>query len=434
MLDADGDPAPNNEVILWGQSRRFGKTSKGHWAETNTNQAGEYRFIGLSSGTYYVSATAGTWGYSARQLPVDSSGKVTKVHDLTTFYPAGLSLADAQGITIESGQEQSGIDIRIQRGRTLSVKGRIAGMSGSPSKYSLSATIEEGIGWTSEAGKILPNGDFELAELPPGKHRLMLLDHGANGLQTVGKAEVDLTDQDVTGVVINPFKPAQVRVRVVLEGEEDKPLTTGSVSLRPAQAADAIGFLTQFQPQNGTYIIDGVPPDKYRVWFNNASDCYLKSVQSGERTLNPESIDVGDGAVLNLVMTYSKNVGSLSGDVEVPQDQPRNSASVLLISEEISPELGGILPASLDQTLHFSSAHLRPGKYLAFAAQDSDWDLWKNADFVKLLQSEGKEVELHEKEGCHRSSQVDYQRRNRSRSEAAWDLVPVASRNPRIRF
>ncbi len=405
VLDADGDPVSNNEVILWTPASTHGNRRASHRADTTTDQSGEYRFVGLSSGTYYVSASAGAWGYSARQVPVDASGKVTKVHDLTTFYPAALSLTDAQAVIIESGQEQPGIDIRIQRGATLSVKGRVAGISGSPSKYSLRASVDDGRGWTSEAGKFLPNGDFEFAELPPGKHTLMLLDRGPNGSEVIGKTEVNLAEQDLTGVVITAFRPGQVRVRVAIEGEEDKPLTAGSVFLNPAaDGTSAMNSLSQYRPQNGTYVIDGVPPGKYRVWFNNATDCYLKSVQSGERVVNPESIDVGDGAVVSLLMIFSKNGASLSGDIEVLQDQPKTSISVLLISEDASPklpaELGGIVSPSLDQTLHFSSAHLRPGKYLAFAAQESDWNLWKNPDFVKPLQAEGVEVELHEKEGA----------------------------------
>lgn len=41
---------------------------------------------------------------------------------------------------------------------------------------------------------------------------------------------------------------------------------------------------------------------------------------------------------------------------------------------------------------------LPPGKYLAFATQESDFDLWDDADFVQLLEPEASALELHENE------------------------------------
>jgi hypothetical protein len=188
----------------------------------------------LLPGTYCVSASAGLWGHGVRQIPVDRSGKVTKLHDLTTFYPAALSLADAQPVSVTAGQEQPDIDIRMQRGPTLSVKGTIAGGTGSLSKYSVTSGFQDGWGATSVVGTILPSGEFTFPELPPGKHELRLLEEGTSGQHVVGKTEVNLTDEDLTGVVIAAFKPAKVRMRVVIEGEEDRPLTAGTVSLMPS--------------------------------------------------------------------------------------------------------------------------------------------------------------------------------------------------------
>ncbi len=211
---------------------------------------------------------------------------------------------------------------------------------------------------------------------------------------------MSLGDQDLTGVVITPFKPSQVGVRVVIEGEEDKPLTSGSVFLNPVQpAGDDMSRLMQYQPQNGTYVIDGVPPGKYQVWFTNDSDCYLKSVQAGERAVDPEAIEVGEGATLDLRMTFSRNGANLTGDVEVLQDQSNRSVHVLVLSEEPG-ELSEFRyrEADLDQSLHFSMEHIRPGKHLALATQEIPSDLWNNPDFVTLLRSDAVEVELHEKE------------------------------------
>ncbi|MFZ0594121.1 MAG: hypothetical protein WAM39_26930 [Bryobacteraceae bacterium] len=185
---------------------------------------------------------------------------------------------------------------------------------------------------------------------------------------------------------------------MVIEDEEDKPLTTGSVTLMPEHwDGTGSGLLYGYQPRNGAYVIDNIHPGKYGISFTNAPGCYLKSVQSGTQTLDPQSIAIEDGASLDLLMIYSKNVASVTGDIETPPDQPAHSAHVLLLCEDSTPECD-MASADLDQSLHFSNDHIRPGKYLAFAAQDNDSDLWKNADFIKLIQSEAVEIDLHEKE------------------------------------
>jgi hypothetical protein len=380
VVDADGDPLPGLEVGLWRRSGKLHDFRDQPQDSTVASHTGEYRFDGLDPGVYYLSAKTQAPAADARQLPVDSNGKISKLRDLVTYYPAALSLEDAQGVTIEIGREQSGADIRMQRGLTFSIKGKIEKAPGSVLKYSLTT------GYASAVP--LPNGDFVVKDLPPGKHKIALLETGANGRLMVGSTEVTLTDRDATGVTITPYKPAEIRVRVVIEGEEDTPVTTAAMKVQPV---DEIGGFFIIGPQNGVYISSYRTPGKYHAEVYNVDCCFLKSFRSGDQTLDPESFDVPDGAVLDILMTFSRDVASLTGDVEAPQDQ---SVHVLLIATETSKSI----ELTLDQTLHFSNSKLRPGKYWAFAAEDPDADLWDNPDFVKAVQSQGNEIDLHEKE------------------------------------
>ena len=125
-------------------------------------------------------------------------------------------------------------------------------MIGSLSKYELMVDATEESGGPSQHVRILPRGDFVIDELPPGKHRLGLVDSGVSGPKEVGFTEVNLVNQNVPEVVITPFKAAQVRVRVVMEGEEDKPFTPGSVWLTPDHSDESSsGTLVQHQPRMG---------------------------------------------------------------------------------------------------------------------------------------------------------------------------------------
>ncbi len=385
VVDSDGDPMSGTQVLLLS---RLNDMIIHH---TSTNSAGEYRFDNVPPGAYLISADVSGWRYPVRHIPVDSQGKVTNLRQTTTFYPSALSRSEAQSIKVEGGAEKSGIDIRVQRVPTMTVTGKIEGLSGAVSKYSLVTD-------TSESATIQPNGDFVLTGLPPGDHRLKLMEPGSNELCVVGRAEVTLTDQDVTGIEITPFPPAKVRVRVVLESEPDKPLTRGSVALISLEKPDNNSRFGNHEPRDGAYFFDGVTPGKYLVDFNN-TDGYLKSVQSGGQPLDSLSIDVSEGADLDLLVTYCRNVASLGGDVAVSQDQSGSPVSVMLLLEgpELPYQMNYRWP-QLDQSFHFADHHLRPGKYLAFAMQDSDADLWYDAQFIEAVKSEAAEVELHEKD------------------------------------
>jgi hypothetical protein len=404
VLDADGDPVPDGAVTIFTRVRSGGNMHDSNEETVSTNRAGEYHFDGLAPGTYYVGASGGGSAHlSQPPLAVDSSGKVTKVRDLHTFYSSSTSIAEAQGVRVESGQEQAGIDIRLLRGRLMSLKGRIAGGSGT-SKYAVTARSSAGTESAFEIGTVLPNGEFAFTDLPPGTHHLTLMNNAGNSAQAIGETEVTMADQDVTGVVITAFKPAQLRVRVVMEGEEDKPLTSGSVFIVPAQGTEpGERGSSAWQARNGTYELGGVAPGKYRLWFSGAVKAYLKAVQAGGRMLDPQAIDVPEGAEFDLVLMFSRSVATVSGDVEEPReksDDPLRGVLVpegLLIDGYVGVWDRAIHWETLDQSRHFLDEDVRPGKYLAFGVRGADYELWSNAEFVKAVRAEGTELEVGER-------------------------------------
>lgn len=153
----------------------------------------------------------------------------------------------------------------------------------------------------------------------------------------------------------------------------------------------------QHQPRDGLYILDNVAPGIFGIWFENVPGRYLKSVQAGGAIAEHDSIKVAEGAAL--LVTFSRNVAALSGDVELTQDQAEHTANVLVLAEgenEVSPQKYHW--PELDQSFHFNVTNLRPEKYRVFAIEDGDTEPWTNSEFLKALQSEGVEVELHEKD------------------------------------
>jgi hypothetical protein len=234
--------------------------------------------------------------------------------------------------------------------------------------------------------------------LSPGEHRIALLRNGTNDSEEIGTTEIYLGDENVNGVVLTPFTPATVRVRVMQEGS-GRPLTAGSVSLGPNEEDGSVApGLSQLKPQNGIYIFHGVRSGKYQITFaGNQVGSYLKSVDAGGRFLDPSAIEVAENSSLDLVMTYSDKIASVTGDVDVGQEGFKGSFRILLIDEN-AVEWAKVFSTEPDQSFHFSVSNLRPSKYLAFAAQEGDFDLWTDSQFLAAMEEKATKLELHESE------------------------------------
>jgi hypothetical protein len=108
-------------------------------------------------------------------------------------------------------------------------------------------------------------------------------------------------------------------------------------------------------------------------------------------------VDVAEASNLDVLLTFSKNVAAVRGEVEISQDQVAHSTHVVLVAEDPSLHLNKIFYASPDQFFHFAEENIPPGRYNAFATED-DLDLWDNTEFIKLLQPKAAHVELQEKQ------------------------------------
>ncbi len=397
VLDRDGDPAPGYDVLLLAKHAGRKNDEPRIADQTTTDHEGQYRFDGLMPGSYYVRAgpgdDAGPVG-AIKQITVDSAGNPVNLHPYRTFFPSGLSLTAAQKLHLRGGQEQAGVDIHVQSGPLLSVTGKVSGeTAGALSRCRVRAAADNEADLSGKDGRLAPDGSFAIQDLPPGKYVITLLEEGGSGVRKMGATELELADQNITGLVITRFEPARVRVRVVME-KENRPLTVGSVHLELiGGGSNSQASQDQFTPQNAIYVLDDVEPGRYSVSYTKLRHCFLKSVTSDGHEVSPDGIEIASGAHLDVILTYSTNVASVSGDLERPQNKPSEAPQVVLLGEDGSRE-----NVATDQFLHFSVEDKRPGKYLAFAAEERDPDLWSNDGFLALMRSAGTALELHEGE------------------------------------
>ncbi|PYT02355.1 MAG: hypothetical protein DMF65_06805, partial [Acidobacteria bacterium] len=119
VTDAQGEPLVAVSVRAYRVHDLDGRASSGPYAFTNedrTDDRGVYRIYGLQPGVYVVFAGGSSNSFGPFASPFAS--------DAPTFYPSSTRDTAAE-VTVRSGQDTSGVDIRYRDEQGHSVTGRV---------------------------------------------------------------------------------------------------------------------------------------------------------------------------------------------------------------------------------------------------------------------------------------------------------------------
>lgn len=180
-----------------------------------TDDRGAFRLFNLRPGEYRVCVEPGATGTPARDDPVSDSER-----RLRTCYPDALHEGDGQVIVLTSG-DASGIDIRVQRGRTYSIMGFVLDSSGAPMVGGTVSLLRgEGSGTSQDIQ--LTEGRFLARGLPAGNYTIGAEIGGPSSYQDKREREVGLLDlrveSDLEGIVLQTAKGARITGRVEFDG------------------------------------------------------------------------------------------------------------------------------------------------------------------------------------------------------------------------
>jgi hypothetical protein len=128
ISDDTGDPIDAVTVMAlrsryWNGRRQLVPTGQGF---TQSDDAGQFRILGLAPGTYYIMAsTRETW-------TVNSSGTPQVMGYAPTYFPGTTTATDARRITVALGRETINTDFSLVPGRAASVSGTAFDVQGKP--------------------------------------------------------------------------------------------------------------------------------------------------------------------------------------------------------------------------------------------------------------------------------------------------------------
>ena len=391
VLDAEGEPLPGAEVIVWQRLRGQNGGGPDEVDRTHADGQGAFHISQLSPGTYYLSANSGSLYESRYVNPfVDSRGQMPREREVETFYAASFTFADATAVELKAGQKLDNLVLALRKTRLRRVTGRIVTPPRSGFLYFESET-ETG----ADDGGAIPissDGSFAKADLPPARYSFRLKD----GQKLIARKDVDLSAGDALGITLEPTETVDVPVTFRTEGKgpafRPRPAGPGwGASMLVREGSDeAVGVQ---MADDGTYRFPGVERGAYRLQIELAGQkLYLKGVTYGGETQTGDKVDLRSARPGGLEITLSSNVAEVQGRVTAVEDESADLTVILV--DEAKVRIAG--EAGTDQKGRFRMPGLAPGKYRLFAIQGFDDDEWGSPELAKVLEAKSVELELKE--------------------------------------
>jgi hypothetical protein len=361
-----------------------------------TDDAGQFRLLGLSPGTYYVRAMLReTW-------TVTDNGVTQMFGYAPTYFPGTTSVGDARRVTVGIGQEVGNIDFSLVPGRAATVSGMAFDALGRPLAGQSVNLSQETRGpemmmmMSAGSSPVAADGAFTIRNVPPGEYKLTARSSGDKGIEAA-TAPIIVNGVDVDNVQLTTTPGWSMQGRVVTE--------TGEA---PALARDRIRILPQlvngdFDPRMG-----GNNPDNGRVkddWSFAFTGAYGPSrirvtLPDGwmVKTIRHSAIDIAD-AVLeprsgedysNVEVVISNKVTTVSGLLTDANGAPIADGTVIVFSTESDRWSEGsrfVRSARPDQQGQYQIKGLPGGEYFAVAIDYVQDGMWNDPEYLESIRS-----------------------------------------------
>jgi hypothetical protein len=360
---------------------------------TRSDEEGNYEFPDLRAGTHTVSASKpGFSPVSAADLPGYAR----------TYYPGTPNTGEAQFVAIDLAQEYSALDFALSRIVTARVTGKAFDAMGAPytaGSLTLAPSLRSGSVTSVAVGaKILGDGSFEFANVPPGQYVIQAY-RGRTNPSTEGEfgaLAVAVNGVDVTDLVLRTSPGSTIKGRLTFDGS-DPP--RGTIDLSPV-AVDA-----DLSPSGGGRIAHAYINSDWTFELSGISGPRRLELVAVPTGWTLKAVLVGGVDVADMPLTFGRPNQSLS-DVEVvltsrvttfngvvtdDAGRPASEATVIACSTDHDRWYSGsrfLRKAMAARDGTFSLTGLPPGDYHVMAVRRvpiEGEDAWQDRDLLESL-------------------------------------------------
>jgi hypothetical protein len=396
-----------------------------------TNDRGEFRLYGIPPGRYFliVSAPATADVRLGTVVSQDPRTRLNAVEQFrrfeTAFYPGTSDVSKASWLEMEPGRELSGIDVVVREQATYRVRGRVVDESTGQTPdqtagfVSLSVFPRTPLPATGSqfSNRPMPDGTFELANVPAGPHVLVALlqplpNRVAQGQPLplepparLARLDIDVLNMDLENVLVSFAPLARIAGKYNLDGKVINNLPgfdqiravfvpTGNAT-RVAIPARLIREHSSSQP-DGAFLYDGVVPGEYDLRFNGLpSNVYVRDARYGNADVLTKPIRISSGNPDVLTITVSDKAGQIEGKIEDWATRQGVTTEVTLIPNQNRDLPGFYRSTSVDGSGHFKLGSIPPGDYKLFAWDDIRYEYF-DPDFLRRVEDKGVPVVVRE--------------------------------------
>lgn len=401
VLDEEGEPVQGAQIQVLTRRMQRGFRNWVAMRGNATNDLGEFRIAGVQPGKVILQVSPPGMRRGAPPVSGQAQPQGPARGYVPMFYPGVLDPSQALTIDVKPGMEITNLDITLRRTEVFRITGRALDVNGEPmQRFVLTATRVDqagGTGPSSVSGRARPDGTFTVDNLPPGDYNVAVRKlAGGPQNRAVGTATVSIGSADVNGLVVQVSEGVTVTGKVEVAGQPATPVDLSSlrVTLLPAEAGMMILGVRPGQPAaDGSFVMQGVAPGKYRIPAVSPQGLYLSQVLVGGQDYFGKDLDLTGSAPGPLRIIYRADGATISGTVETGDSKPVTPPVAVIVPA--SPEWrAAIQPrqANVDDAGSFRFENLRPGDYLLWVFDDADLSELSDPDFLLAMQEKAVKV------------------------------------------
>lgn len=430
---ADGDPVINGSI------NAFRKTD-GRWRRVYvggpsddrvlTDERGVYRISGLLPGEYLVGAAEQKMGIELTTQDSSDGNQLNRSLLPATYYDGATSLSSATVLQVQSGEEETGINITLVEPSAHIISGLVTLSTNSlpvvRGRVSLrrkgeterASDLEEPVVNTDDEGRFIFDevyeGSYALKVTPPQDISAFRDDPIASRASVVQvkkfvpkRLDLIVAGSDLTN--LNIVVSGGRRVSGVVTVDGGKPLPRAAPIVMESVDGYAGEPLFGLAQQDGSFTVEGVAAGRYyiRTTVPPGNEYYTKSVMHDRLDLTHEALIVKEDEDINGVrVVLSPDVARFTGRVLASDGKtPRGGVGILFVSADpveqttMSRRMYGYTNA--DGTFRVTGA---PGDYLAIIMRPAEsWYQVRGDEMVArtakaqrltLLPGENKKIDL----------------------------------------
>ncbi|HEX8161550.1 MAG TPA: carboxypeptidase-like regulatory domain-containing protein [Pyrinomonadaceae bacterium] len=278
VTSAEGKPVVAERVTLVDADQPL-RSGPGAWVinpfEFETDDRGVYRLYGVPAGRYLVSVGQDR---EAGTITVGPAG----AQYTRTYHPNATDPAQAKIVELAAGAEARDVDIALADApKSYQATGKIVDEAGAPvagvgyGHGALRPDAKTVGAWGSDGSVTGAEGEFTVRNLMPGRYAVFAVnDFGSAPMENYSDAvQFEVTDSDVSGLVVKVHRGASVSGTVAVEGTTDRAVLSRitrlnlSAQVRPAPGAagdqvSAPSFVSGRVNADGTFRFAGLRPGK----------------------------------------------------------------------------------------------------------------------------------------------------------------------------